>query len=317
MPIIVPPRKWPVLHFARSSNGHKSAREDPKELKVNVKAMRSSRDKEIKETFFFEKLPPEIRSMIFELCDLQWRRDRAHQPIPSLIVALRPQPASYLQILEMFYKLNTYHIALHIDPWNNYSFPAKMTTYAISRIQKLHIEVGYFYELPKSFRPQTDRQTSHSTPKFDLHVSPHILHKVAQIDLVQFKSAIAQTSVKDVLLTIGHWQRALELLFLKDFHKWLAACSSLRRLRVEFPFHEYDRKAVEERLPIIDEIVGVRSKMCSSKKACFARSWVEFNLETWEWVADEGKEMDWSKVQELLLEKVLPAHKRKRVQKKD
>jgi hypothetical protein len=87
-------------------------------------------------------LPPELRIMIFEYCDLSWRPRASESPysrqslMPPLIVALHPWKRPYEEALELFYQQNTYELCFD----NSYNFGLMLPS-AISTIR--HINIAY------------------------------------------------------------------------------------------------------------------------------------------------------------------------------
>jgi hypothetical protein len=90
----------------------------------------------------FDDLPFEIREYIFEFCGfseyLEWKpkEDRRPNPYQPLLTALRPQPSSYQQLLQISYELDW----VHLDSKNKWCLEG-MPAALMGMIKKLHITV--------------------------------------------------------------------------------------------------------------------------------------------------------------------------------
>lgn len=109
---------------------------------------------------------------------------------------------------------------------------------------------------------------------------------------------MSRMNVKDVLLTIHHWDEGFHLTFLRDFPKWLAGCTKLQRLRVEIPVSRYRPVFVPRVLNVVDEIIGVESHLSFKPRMGPAARRDGYRRESWEWVARNREVMDWSVVAE-------------------
>jgi hypothetical protein len=95
-----------------------------------------------KKKLAFDDLPFEIRKYIFEFCGfreyLDWKPkgDRRPNPYQPLLVALRPQPFSYQQMLQLSYDLDT----VYLERKNNWSLEGMPVT-VMRMIKKLLIIV--------------------------------------------------------------------------------------------------------------------------------------------------------------------------------
>jgi hypothetical protein len=93
-----------------------------------------------KEPLSFHDLPREIRAQIFKECCFDeyqgWMPAGLRRPNPykPLLVALRPQPDPYTQLLIISYQLDT----VYLDSTNGWSLDG-MSHSAVSMITKMHI----------------------------------------------------------------------------------------------------------------------------------------------------------------------------------
>lgn len=91
----------------------------------------------------FTDLPPEIRVMIFKLCDLRfWHQTSRRCCIaftPPIIIALRPQPICYHEALYLFYQQNSYKLAAVTEFCHKPGHYNPMSDNALRTINKLEI----------------------------------------------------------------------------------------------------------------------------------------------------------------------------------
>ncbi|KUJ09364.1 uncharacterized protein LY89DRAFT_676162 [Mollisia scopiformis] len=241
--------------------------------------------------FPWEKLAPELREEIFarvnENCSeiKEYFRCGSYTGMPPLVIALRPLPIAHNHALGWFEEANK---PFYMSGAGGYTF-ANMVSSELDALDSLHISLNDYGK--HGLAPLTGSIT-----------------RPMSISEAFVKPFLANSGIKHVRIRLAvddDW--SLDMLrFITEFPFWLRGFRSLRTLRVEIPFAPW---AVPERarnnilsalVKRIHQKIGVKG----NRSACFVTGvgYVkhyqgpigDWDKEIWDWVADEGKVMDWS-----------------------